>query len=24
LMFIVVYALTGLRGRSRIAHMHHI
>ena len=23
-MFIVVYALTGLRGRSRIAHLHHV
>jgi ABC-type Mn2+/Zn2+ transport system permease subunit len=23
-MFIVVYAFTGLRGRSRIAHLHHV
>lgn len=23
-LFIVVYALTGLRGRSRIAHLHHV
>ena len=24
LMFIVVYAVSGLRGRSRIAHIHHV
>jgi manganese/iron transport system permease protein/iron/zinc/copper transport system permease protein len=24
LMFIVVYAMSGLRGRSRIAHIHHV
>jgi manganese/iron transport system permease protein/iron/zinc/copper transport system permease protein len=24
IMFIVVYAFTGLRGRSRIAHLHHV